>query len=341
MRKFKYFFIYILPLSAFVAFVSEGLFTFLPFILAFIIVPLLELSIKPDHSNLSKLEADIAKHSFHYRAIVYSMVPIQVGLLVLFLTTATNYFSTLEIAGRISSMGILCGIIGINVGHELGHNDSRLNQFLGELLLLTSLETHFLIYHNYGHHVEVATPNDPATARRDEWLYTFWFRSQIGSYSKAWQLQKKKLIIQKKAFISLENKMLWYTVSQLILCIVIFSTLGISILLQFIIAAIVGILLLETVNYIEHYGLLRKRKKSGRYELVNPTHSWNSNHIVGRILLFELSRHSDHHHRANKPYQILNSHKDSPQMVTGYPGMMFLALFPVIWIRVMNKKLPQ
>ena len=119
------------------------------------------------------------------------------------------------------------------------------------------------------------------------------------------------------------------------------TAFGLQVFIEFSLAAILGILLLETVNYIEHYGLTRKQRKSGRYEVVGIKHSWNTNRVVGRILLFELSRHSDHHYRSNKPYQILNSHPESPQMVTGYPGMMYIALIPPLWFWLMNKKLSE
>ena len=237
-------------------------------------------------------------------------------------------------------MGILCGVFGINVGHELGHRNDRFAQFMGEILLLTSLETHFLPYHNSGHHLNVATHDDPATSRKNEWLYTFWFRSQIGSYIQAWQLEKKKLDIEKKSFWSIHNRMLIYTIAQVSLLFSINYFYSAEVMIYFIIAAIIGILLLETVNYIEHYGLLRNKKKSGRFEVVTAMHSWNSDHVVGRILLFELSRHSDHHHRANKHFQLLDSYEKSPQMFTGYPGMMLLAFIPPLWFKTMNNRLP-
>ena len=109
----------------------------------------------------------------------------------------------------------------------------------------------------------------------------------------------------------------------------------------FIAAAFAGALLLETVNYIEHYGLQRHQKADGKYERAMPQHSWNSNHILGRLMLFELSRHSDHHYLASRKYQILQHHEDAPQLPTGYPGSMILALVPPLWFYVMNKKIKQ
>jgi len=236
-------------------------------------------------------------------------------------------------------MGILCGIFGINVGHELGHRSNRFEQFLGEILLLTSLETHFLPYHNSGHHHNVATPKDPATARKGEIVFLFWFRSQIGSYLQAWKIENDRLHKKGKSFLSFSNRMLVYTLAQITLLAAIYYFFNLQTMLYFMAAALLGILLLETVNYIEHYGLLRQLKENGNYERVQHQHSWNSNHILGRTMLFELSRHSDHHYKASKHYQLLDSMPNSPQMLTGYPGMMLLALFPPLWFNVMHKQL--
>ncbi len=341
MRKLKYLGIIIVPIAAYISFTSAGIFTFLPLLITFVAVPILELFFKPNKQNLSETEAESAKNDWYYKLLLFLIVPIQIMALLLFFQAVQENISTVDLVGRITSMGILCGVLGINVGHELGHRTNRFEQFLGKLLLLTSLETHFLPYHNTGHHFDVATPEDAATARKNEWLFTFWFRSQIGSYFKAWQLEKKRLTILKKSVVSINNKMMIYTIAQIAFVLCIYFFFGKAVLLYFLMAAIIGILLLETVNYIEHYGLLRQKKKSGRYEVVSLKHSWNSDHTLGRILLFELSRHSDHHHRANKPYQLLDSYEDSPQMFTGYPGMMLLALVPPLWFTVMNKRLPK
>jgi alkane 1-monooxygenase len=209
---------------------------------------------------------------------------------------------------------------------------------IGEVLLLSSLENHFLPYHNRGHHHNVGTPNDPATARKNELLFIFWFRSQIGSYFQAWQIEKERLSIQKLSFWHYTNRMIIYTLLHIALLSSIFFIFGFKVLVAFILAAVIGILLLETVNYIEHYGLVRQQKENGTYERVRRWHSWNSNHVLGRIVLFELSRHSDHHYKADRPYQLLESHEESPTMPTGYPGMMLMALVPPLFFSVMNNR---
>ena len=341
MRKLKYLTIYLLPLTVAISFTGEGLLTFLPLVVFFLLIPLAELLLKPDARNLDEKERELAANDPFYDWLLYSMIPIQIGFLCWFLLSFQNAVTTLELVGRTISMGIMCGVIGINIGHELGHRTNRFEQFLGELLLLTSLENHFLPYHNRGHHNNVATHGDPATARKSEWLYIFWFRSHFGSYIQAWQIEFERMRIIGKSKFSIQNKMLIYTLVQLLLCLLILLTIGQLALLFFLVVAAGGILLLETVNYIEHYGLLREKRENGTYDRVRRIHSWNSNHVFGRVVLFELSRHSDHHYKPDRPYQLLETHEESPIMPTGYPGMMLLALFPPLFFMVMNKKIEE
>lgn len=136
----------------------------------------------------------------------------------------------------------------------------------------------------------------------------------------------------------LKNEMVQAHIIQMGLLLLIYFVFGLEVLGYFLTAATMGILLLETVNYIEHYGLSRKRIGEGKYERAMPAHSWNSNHVIGRLMLFELSRHSDHHYLASRKYQLLKHYEDAPQMPTGYPGMMLLSLIPPTWFWVMNKK---
>ncbi|MBT8271158.1 MAG: alkane 1-monooxygenase, partial [Bacteroidia bacterium] len=185
-----------------------------------------------------------------------------------------------------------------------------------------------------------ATPEDPATARYNQSVYSFWFTSTIRQYINAWRIQKRLLSKKDQFFLSFGNDMLWYVVIQAIYLFIIFSIFGLNGLLFAIAMAIVGFLLLETVNYIEHYGLLRQKRESGRYERVMACHSWNSNHVIGRIVLYELTRHSDHHYKSSKKYQALACHESSPQMPFGYPTSMVLSLIPPLWFRIMNKRVP-
>ena len=340
MKKYYFLFIYSLPLVVYISLVSTGWKTLLPVLIYFGLVPLIELFFQPDPSNIDKsLESKMKEDTF-YDWIILLIIPLHLFLLIKFLFVIdTTVVGSIEFYGRMSSIGIMLGVSGINLGHELGHRNNKGLQNLGELLLLTSLNTHFLPYHNAGHHLNVATPKDAATARKNELLFLFWFRSHFGSYIEAWKLENKRMRMRNKFIFSLENRMVVYTILNVLLVSTIFFLFGVKVLLSFLIVAIIGIVLLETVNYIEHYGLLRKKNENGRYEKVKHYHSWNSDHIIGRSMMFNLSRHADHHYNGSKKYQLLKSIESSPQMPTGYPGMMLIALLQPLWFFIMNKKL--
>ncbi|HEY0355488.1 MAG TPA: alkane 1-monooxygenase [Flavisolibacter sp.] len=320
---------------------ASGFIIWLPLLYAWFIIPLIELFIKSDDSNLSEAEEELARQNKWYDILLYLVVPFQYFALGLFLYNITFHEQNwVDMAGKTLVMGLLCGVMGINVGHELGHRTNKFEQFLAKALLLTSLYMHFFIEHNKGHHKRVATREDPSSARYGEWLYAFYFRSIVFSYVSAWHISSKDA--RKKGFkpFSIYNEMLRFQLIQLVFVAAIIFFFGWLTGILFVVAAGQGILLLETVNYIEHYGLQRKQVAEGKYERAQPEHSWNSNHVIGRVMLFELSRHSDHHYLASRKYQVLRHHDHSPQMPTGYPGMMLLSLIPPAWFFVMHKREP-
>jgi alkane 1-monooxygenase len=188
--------------------------------------------------------------------------------------------------------------------------------------------------------LHVSTPEDPSTAKYNQNLYSFWLQSVVGTYTKAWTIQLKLNNVNKQSFFSFKNDMFWFAIIQVSYLIVIYFFFGLNGLLFAIFAGVVGFLLLETINYIEHYGLKRNLLTSGRYERVSEKHSWNSNHVLGRIMLYELTRHSDHHYKSQKKYQILEYHDVSPQLPFGYPTSMVLSFVPPLWFAVMNKRIP-
>lgn len=331
---------FVIYLASFRSFESTGWMVWLPVLFAFMFIPIVEAFIKPNPENLSNAEEDLAKKNKGYDYILYLVVLVQYAALYVFLVSMKN--DTLEwheTLGRIFVMGLLCGVFGINVGHELGHRVNKFEQGLAKALLLTSLYMHFFTEHNKGHHKRVATPEDPSSARYGEPVYTFYFRTIIYSYFSAWHIANEEMKKKKKPAISLQNEMIHFTIIQLAFVTLIVYFFGWLVTLYFIGAAFIGILLLETVNYIEHYGLQRKSTGDGKYERPMPEHSWNSDHIIGRLMLFELSRHSDHHYLASRKYQVLRHHDNSPQMPTGYPGMMMLSLIPPAWFYVMNRRI--
>jgi alkane 1-monooxygenase len=336
-RFLKYILVYSLPLLAFLSFYSYGLLTYAPILYAFVFIPLVELFFKPDKSNLTSAEEEMVNNDRSYDFMVYLIVPVLFILGYHFCITITDpSLETYEVIGRITGMGMLLGTLGINVGHELGHRKEAYERFMAKLLLLSSFYMHFYIEHNRGHHKNVSTPEDPASSRLGEVIWLFWFRSIFFSYFSAWNLEKERLQKAGKSFFSVNNQMIQFTIIQLAFACLIAIIFSPTVLVYYFIAAIIGILLLETVNYIEHYGLQRNKVGADRYERVMPHHSWNSNHPVGRLMLFELSRHSDHHYIASRKYQVLKDFDDAPPMPTGYPGMMVLALIPPIWFAVMH-----
>ena len=320
-RAFKYLILFVLPLGAWASFTSYGWVTFLPVIIAFGIIPLLELLFRPDASNLHDWEEEVVKHDRLYDVLLYIHVPIHFILLFVFLSTISDpTLSVLELVGRISGMGMLCGVTGINLAHELGHRSTTYEKVMSKALLLSSMYMHFYIEHNRGHHKYVGTEEDPATSRYGEWLYTFWLRSISKGYLSAWNIESVRLKKLNANTLSGKNEMIQFTVIQLLTLVLIVWACGPFVLIAFILAALIGILLLETVNYIEHYGLMRLKNEAGRYEVTQPIHSWNSNHIVGRVFLFELSRHSDHHYKANRKYQILKTPRKQSSNANGISG---------------------
>ena len=339
LNALKYMNVLVLPILAWISFNSQGWLTYLPLLESFLFIPLLELTYTPDPRNLTEEKEVLRKDDPIYDWQLYIMVPIQLGLLILFLFSMQESGLTLvDKIGRISAMGLMCGVIGINVAHELGHRKTWYEQLMAKGLLLTSLYMHFFIEHNRGHHKNVSTKEDPSSARYGEMLYTFWIRSVVLAYFSAWELENQRLAKKGKSALSLQNEMIQFQFLQIIFIVGIGLLFGWVVMGYFIIAAIMGFLLLETVNYIEHYGLERD-KKGDVYERVMPYHSWNSDHKIGRLILFELSRHSDHHYIANRKYQILRHIDESPQMPTGYPGMMLLATIPPLWFSVMNPRI--
>jgi alkane 1-monooxygenase len=342
LKDLKYLSALTVPLSAIIGLYFKGFWLFFTPIYVFGFIPILELILKEENSNY--LENEITSRSINpiFDWLLYLNLPIVYALLSWsFIEVSLYGFETYEFIGLVLSVGIVLGGNGINVAHELGHRQASKVRFIGKALLLPSLYMHFYIEHNFGHHLHAATKEDPATARYKQSVYSFWVTSTFRQYFSAWSIQKQLLKNYKLSFFSLRNDMFWYLIIQSSYLIIVFFIFGKTALLFAVLTAISGFLLLETVNYIEHYGLLRIKKESGRYERVSEIHSWNSNHVIGRILLYELTRHSDHHLRTSKKYQVLECHDESPQLPYGYPTSMVLALLPPLWFAIMNKRVPR
>lgn len=339
LKFLKYISAFVSVAAILISILAGGIWSYFAVLYAFIFIPSLELAMAGSEENFDKAEEEVLKKDFKYDLLVWMIVPIQYAMMAIFLVKVGEPgLVWWERMGLISAFGISCGVFGINVAHELGHRSTKFEQFLSKMLLLTSLYLHFFIEHNRGHHKNVSTVDDPASSRMNESLYAFWFRSVKDGWLSAWEIENTRLAKLNMPWYSFKNEMLIYQFIQIGLLVAIALVFGWQVMLFFIASSSIGFLLLETVNYIEHYGLRRKKIDGEYYEKVMPIHSWNSNHPIGRLMLFELTRHSDHHYMASRKYQILRHFDQSPQMPTGYPGMMVLSLFPPLWFKVMNKE---
>ncbi len=245
-----------------------------------------------------------------------------------------------EKVGLAISIGTIGGI-GINTAHELGHKKESHERWLSKIALAPVCYGHFYIEHNRGHHVRVATPEDPASARLGENFYQFWPRTVWGSLTSAWRLEKRRYARRKRHPFRIGNDVLNAWLMTLVLWGAMVAWLGVGLLPYLVIQAIVGFSLLEVVNFMEHYGMLRQKVGVGerqRYERVDPSHSWNSNNIATNVLLYHLQRHSDHHANPTRRYQALRDFEESPVLPTGYAGMIVLAIVPAVWRRVMDPR---
>jgi alkane 1-monooxygenase len=301
-------------------------------------VPLAELFTKASTANPDAEAEATRRDSPWFDRLLYAVVPLQLAVVgSLLVQVAWGGLTPVEVLGAIATASLGCGAYGINVAHELGHRSAPRERLLAKVLLLSSLYMHFFIEHNRGHHARVATPEDPASARHGEWVQAFWVRSIVGGWRSAWRLERERLERKGRPVLSWDNEMLRFQVIQLVTLGAILAVFGPLATLAFMAAALGGALQLETVNYIEHYGLSRARQETGRYERVRPEHSWNTNLPLGRALLFDLTRHADHHAHPARPYAVLRHFDEALQLPTGYPGMMVLAQLPPLYLRVMDR----
>lgn len=339
MRDLKYLFAYLVPASAMLGLAWQGLWSWLTVCLAFGMLPLVELFTPKSTKNVSEEEEnDLGSRTF-FDWLLYANAVLLFGIVGWYLwTLGTQTLMIFEMIGLTLGAGIVASTSGINVAHELGHRPNKFEQVLAQIMLLPSLYQHFFVEHNRGHHKNVATDQDPASAKLGESVFRFWLRSVTDGWLNAWALERERLAKSKLPTTIWDNAMLKYSVLQLIWLAAIFIFLGWHAFLGAIGVATISFLLLETVNYIEHYGLRRNILLNGRPEPVSPRHSWNSNHELGRIFLYELTRHSDHHYKSTRKYQILRHLDESPQLPFGYPTSILVALLPPVWFRLMNKR---
>ena len=331
-----FFFAYLVPLFIALGLHLGGGWTFAGIVFAFIITPALDGLIRPDTDNA--VEGDPALSAGHclHRVATWGWVPIQVAFIGWGVALARGELHGLSWLGAVLSVGLLSGA-GINVAHELMHRRDRPSRALAEILMTTACYPHFCVEHILGHHVHVATPADPASAPLGMGLYRFLLRTLWGSLRSAWRIESKRVQRLKIAG-TLHDRRLRYPLSLVSLTAGIGLVAGPEGAAFFWAQGAVAILFLEIINYVEHYGLRRPLRPSGRYAPVTPAHSWNSAHRVTRFYLFSLPRHADHHHQPSRPFWRLRHLDGSPQLPAGYATMMLLALCPVLWRKVMDPR---
>ncbi|MFR9751168.1 alkane 1-monooxygenase [Nocardia sp. 004] len=316
-------------------------------ILIYLLIPLADLFFGPDGSNPPDEVMEYLENDKYYRYLTYLYLPFQYATLIMaaYLLTADN-LSWLGIDGGlhlVDKIGLaltvgLIGGVGINTAHELGHKKVNLERWLSRIALAQSFYGHFYIEHNRGHHVRVATPEDPASSRVGETFWAFLPRTVWGSLKSAWRLEKTRLQRLGIRPWSLRNEVLVAWSMSAVLYAALLAVFGLGLLPYLVLQAVFAFSLLEAVNYLEHYGLARQRTPSGRYERPAPVHSWNSDHIVTNIFLYHLQRHSDHHAYPTRRYQTLRSWDGAPNLPSGYASMVLLAYVPPLWRRVMDKR---
>ncbi len=308
-------------------------------VVVFGIIPVLDLLLGKDALNPDE-EADVPQMNSEafYRFITLAWVAGFAALLVWsMLQLASGMFSVAGGIGWIFSVGIVGGL-GINVAHELIHKDGKLETRAGGFLLSLVCYAGFKVEHLRGHHVHVSTPEDASSSRYNQSLYNFLPQAYLRNFLNAWKLETQRLERKGQKAFSWRNELIWwYSLSALALTgfTLAFGWLG---AVFFLAQSFIAFTLLEIVNYLEHYGLHRRKLDNGRYERTTPEHSWNSNYFLTNVFLFHLQRHSDHHAYAKRRYQVLRHHEVAPQLPAGYATMIVLATIPPLWKRIMNPR---
>jgi alkane 1-monooxygenase len=310
-------------------------------ILMFGIIPVLDYLVGPDSENPPDSALAWLENDPYYRWATYLNLPAQyLSLLLACWLWSDGGWLTMGWIDKVGLMLTVGGIggVAINTAHELGHTRAQAEKWLSKVALAQTCYGHFFVEHNRGHHLRVATAEDPASSRFGESLYFFIPRSVVGGLRSAWNIERRRFERKGKSPWTLKNDVLNAWLMSIALFTLLAVWFGVGVLPWLIGQAIIGFCLLETINYLEHYGLRRQKRPDGHYDQVRPTHSWNSNSVMANVLLFHLQRHSDHHVNPTRRYQALRHADDAPQLPAGYATMVLLAMFPPFWRRVMDRR---
>ncbi|MEV0714095.1 alkane 1-monooxygenase [Asanoa sp. NPDC050611] len=301
-------------------------------------IPLIDVLAGLDRRNPPDTAYAALQGDRYYRWLTYLYLPAQyAALAVCCAVWVSGRPGPLGMVGLVLTTGIVNGI-AINTAHELGHKRESVERWLSKIALAPAGYGHFFVEHNRGHHVRVATPEDPASARLGETFWRFWPRTVLGSLRSAWRLESSRLRLRRRRVLTHRNEVLNAWAMTAALGVLLTAAFGPAVLPFLLCQAVVGFSLLEVVNYLEHYGLRRQRGPAGRYEPVDPRHSWNSDRITTNVFLFQLQRHSDHHANPLRRYQTLRTFETSPQLPAGYATMILVAVIPPVWRAVMDHR---
>ncbi|MEE8371591.1 MAG: alkane 1-monooxygenase [Sphingomonadales bacterium] len=338
MQTLKYFLAYMGPATFLLGLWLGGGWTFLTAIYSYVLMPLMDPLIGADTGHLESPEG-APRISPIGRLVLWSWLPMKAALLVFTLTVfGSGSLSWVELIGVTLSFGLVSGSMSIVFAHELMHSPNRFERAMAEALMASCTYTHFCIEHVAGHHRRVATLEDPATARLGESLYKFIPRSIGGGLKSAWAIESGRLGKMGSGLWAPSNRMLRYGLEALLLYMAAFWLAGLAGLIFMAIQSYLAVSLLETVNYLEHYGLRRQRQSNGRYERVLPEHSWDTASRVTNWHLLNLGRHADHHALASRPFEALQLHGSAPQLPVGYTAMLLIAMIPPLWFRIMDPR---
>ncbi|WP_175894697.1 alkane 1-monooxygenase [Burkholderia cepacia] len=329
-----------LPILAAQLALSTGLHVFWWFgpLFAFGVIPILDTLIGDDRDNPPEAVVPHLERERYYRLIVYLATLVEyVAFFACVWIVGTHALAWYDYVGFALSLGAATGI-SINTAHELGHKTDRFERWLAKITLAPVAYGHFYVEHNRGHHVRVATAEDPASARYGESFWAFLPRTVTGSIRSAWRLEKGRLERLGHSPWTWRNEVLHAWAMTVVVWGIAIAMAGKVVIPFLVIQAVYGASLLEVVNYVEHYGLGRRKLPNGRYERCTPQHSWNSNHVVTNLFLYQLQRHADHHANPTRSYQALRHFDDSPQLPAGYATMILFAYVPPLWYRVMNPR---
>ncbi|WP_174907176.1 alkane 1-monooxygenase [Burkholderia diffusa] len=319
---------------------STGLHVFWWFgpLFAFGVIPVLDTLIGDDRDNPPEAAVPHLERERYYRYIVYLATLVEyIAFFTCVWIVGTHALAWYDYVGFALSLGAATGI-SINTAHELGHKTNRFERWLAKVTLAPVAYGHFFVEHNRGHHVRVATAEDPASARYGESFWAFLPRTVTGSIRSAWRLETARLERLGHSPWTWRNEVLHAWAMTVVVWGIAIAMAGKVVIPFLVIQAVYGASLLEVVNYVEHYGLGRRKLPSGRYERCTPQHSWNSNHVVTNLFLYQLQRHADHHANPTRSYQALRHFDDSPQLPAGYATMILFAYVPPLWFRVMNPR---